>query len=224
MGGVCWSACGLGRCRLGVSHSDQRVTAPNCRRLSPPASPAGQRDRQGEYRIRDRHTPGAWSFLSHAFDQRTDKSRTRPSVGAYFSATMGGGATLRWIAACLLSSVCLAEAHAFITGSQLAELCGAVRGPATSEIACASYISGAVDRAGWELLLKHRDVADSKAGEPAVMQDFRRRMLTLYCPPDGVQPRQTAAVVRKYLADNPASWHLPAAHLLVIALEDAFPC
>lgn len=117
-----------------------------------------------------------------------------------------------------------APAHAFITGTQLAELCGAVRHPATNEIACAFYISGAVDRGGWELLLKHRNDVLPKPGEPAVIQEFRRNLLSLYCPPDEVQPQQTAAIVRKYLVDNPSEWHLPGAHLLVVALQRAFPC
>lgn len=114
--------------------------------------------------------------------------------------------------------------HAYVTGADLAELCGAMRTRATNDVACMSYISGAVDRAGWELLLKNTDLAVPKQGESPIAEALRRKMLFVYCPPDNAQPQQTAALVRKFLADNPSKWHLPAAHLLVMALEDAFPC
>ncbi|WP_432762110.1 Rap1a/Tai family immunity protein [Seohaeicola sp. SP36] len=31
-------------------------------------------------------------------------------------------------------------------------------------------------------------------------------------------------MIAKYLRDNPASLHLPAGHLIVSALSEAFPC
>ena len=47
-----------------------------------------------------------------------------------------------------------------------------------------------------------------------------------YCPPagGGVTLQQTAAVVKKYLADNPASWHKDGKVLVLEAIAKAFPC
>ena len=122
----------------------------------------------------------------------------------------------------LLSSC--ASAHAFVTGAQLAELCGLVSGPGTSAAACVFYIRGAEDRAGWELALRNFRDAQPRPDDPPIMQEFRRKLLMLYCPPDDVSPQQTMAVVSKHLRDNPAKWHMPAAQLLVDGLQDAFPC
>jgi hypothetical protein len=44
------------------------------------------------------------------------------------------------------------------------------------------------------------------------------------CVDENVRLSQAAAVVQKYLTDNPQSWHLPAHQLVITALRNAFPC
>lgn len=46
----------------------------------------------------------------------------------------------------------------------------------------------------------------------------------LFCVPDDVPPRQSAAVVAKYLADHPEYWNQAAKLLVANALKSAFPC
>jgi hypothetical protein len=46
----------------------------------------------------------------------------------------------------------------------------------------------------------------------------------IFCVNPNVRLNQAAAVVKKYLADHPQSWHLPAHQLVVQALSRAFPC
>lgn len=45
-----------------------------------------------------------------------------------------------------------------------------------------------------------------------------------YCMPTTTSPRQDAAVVAKYLNDNPDQWHLPAGLLITRAFSLAYPC
>jgi len=45
-----------------------------------------------------------------------------------------------------------------------------------------------------------------------------------YCPPTGVTLRDEAAVVAKYLKDNPDKLEQPTQLLVVKALEVAYPC
>jgi len=45
----------------------------------------------------------------------------------------------------------------------------------------------------------------------------------LYNTPDKVTQRQLAAVVSKYLKNNPEKWNEPAALLVMNALQEAFP-
>lgn len=110
-----------------------------------------------------------------------------------------------------------------VTGNQLAELCGVTKGPSRSAEACIGYITGAVDSTTWERIM-HTPVP--KPDDPQFLRDFYHSTISVYCPPDGVTPAQTMAVVMKYLRDNPAEWHLPmpAARYVVSALETAFPC
>lgn len=44
------------------------------------------------------------------------------------------------------------------------------------------------------------------------------------CPDQNVRLSQSAAVVKKYLAENPQAWNLPASTLVLSALKGAFPC
>ncbi|MFN3919506.1 MAG: Rap1a/Tai family immunity protein [Methylohalobius sp.] len=46
----------------------------------------------------------------------------------------------------------------------------------------------------------------------------------VFCVNPNVRLNQAAAVVKKYLADHPQSWHLPAHQLVIQALSRAFPC
>lgn len=45
-----------------------------------------------------------------------------------------------------------------------------------------------------------------------------------FCVPSDVPLSQAAAVVRKYLSDNPKSWNKPADVLVFEALKQAYPC
>lgn len=47
---------------------------------------------------------------------------------------------------------------------------------------------------------------------------------TYFCIPDGVLAGQVEAIATKYVKANPESWNSPAAHLIVRALQNVFPC
>lgn len=107
-------------------------------------------------------------------------------------------------------------------GNQLAEICGETRGPLTSAIGCITYITGVVDTAMWERAVNYKP--KPSPGDPQEFIDLYTYAINLYCPPDGVTPEQTMAVVRKRLRDNPSEWHLPAVRYVQDALREAFPC
>lgn len=44
------------------------------------------------------------------------------------------------------------------------------------------------------------------------------------CRPYGATNAQAAAIVKAYIAERPADWHIHAAHLIEKALKPAFPC
>ncbi len=46
----------------------------------------------------------------------------------------------------------------------------------------------------------------------------------MFCVHENVTLGQSAAIVRKYFADNPQMWHLSAKELVVRALQKSFPC
>jgi hypothetical protein len=45
-----------------------------------------------------------------------------------------------------------------------------------------------------------------------------------YCPPKGATVEQAGDVFRKYLKDRPAERQKSAAELVVLALNEAWPC
>jgi hypothetical protein len=45
-----------------------------------------------------------------------------------------------------------------------------------------------------------------------------------YCTPPSVSAGQATAVACKFARDNPSEWHVPAAYLVIKALQDAWPC
>jgi len=44
-----------------------------------------------------------------------------------------------------------------------------------------------------------------------------------YCSPKNATHGQTAAIVAKYLRNNPEKWNLPAGSLIISALQSAYP-
>lgn len=131
--------------------------------------------------------------------------------------------TIRSIAfAIILASWCV-NASAFVTGNQLAELCGVTKGPATNEKECIGYITGALDSARWAEIMR---TPLPKPDDPQFLKDFYFNTISVFCPPEDVTGGQFVAVVLKHLRDNPAGWHLPlpAARYVVTAAQTAFPC
>ncbi|MDD5371874.1 MAG: Rap1a/Tai family immunity protein [Sulfurimonas sp.] len=44
------------------------------------------------------------------------------------------------------------------------------------------------------------------------------------CIPEGVNSGQVFGIVKKYIKNNPEKWNIPASHLVIQPLLDAFPC
>jgi hypothetical protein len=84
----------------------------------------------------------------------------------------------------------------FTDGSKLVEVCENNTRPA--HIGCEAFINGVFD--GTEMALKR------------------------LCGPGDMTNGQLIAAVKKYLRDHPAEHHLPAAHLVLLSLKDAFGC
>lgn len=67
----------------------------------------------------------------------------------------------------------------------------------------------------------------SRATPPNTVTPEQLRLATLFAPlrnlPDGMTMRQTLAITKKYLANNPQKWHEPADFILLAALSEAFP-
>lgn len=59
-------------------------------------------------------------------------------------------------------------------------------------------------------------------GYVAGVQDLDNNVL--FCVPENVKLSQSSAIVQKYFADNPQTWHLSAKELVVGALQKSFPC
>ena len=99
-----------------------------------------------------------------------------------------------------------AEARAFINGKELLRLCdGAAADGFTRATDCLGYISGLSD-----------------AHE--VFIDLGLAPKQWCWPPDGISNRRMAAIVHRYLLDNPAWLEKSAALLSFFALFEAFPC
>lgn len=63
--------------------------------------------------------------------------------------------------------------------------------------------------------------------EMAILTDHDRPAdapLKLCLPDPGVSLQTSIAIVRKWAAENPAAWPRPATWIIVLALNDAFPC
>jgi hypothetical protein len=45
-----------------------------------------------------------------------------------------------------------------------------------------------------------------------------------YCTPPSATAGQATAVACKYAREHPTEWHVPAAYLVIQALQDAWPC
>lgn len=100
----------------------------------------------------------------------------------------------------LLVQTMPARAQFFDTGSELLEYCSA--GKRTPPMA---YCLGVVST-----------IADSYEGDRS--QDF------CFSLPQGTTQNQLAAVVKKWLDQNPENLHMPAALLVQYAFFEAFPC
>jgi hypothetical protein len=50
------------------------------------------------------------------------------------------------------------------------------------------------------------------------------QLLKIICPPPGTSRGQNAAIVVKYLKDNPKEWQLDSTFLSMTALQDAWAC
>lgn len=112
-----------------------------------------------------------------------------------------------------LASTDAAHAQGY-TGNDLFEDCSDYSGPMAGY--CFGYIVGASDG---------QMAGALTAIAPGNMDILRMAQETLgYCTPSAVTNQQKIEVVAKYLIDNPASRHRPAALLIREAHREAFPC
>jgi hypothetical protein len=123
------------------------------------------------------------------------------------------------VAAYIASLSSNAAAAPAMTGNQLADFCGITIAPLANRERCLSYIVGAAD--GAAVGSTRASAYYDKDGD---LKFDKSRKLFLPCTPDGVTALQVTDVVIKYLRENPAQRHLPAASLVVDALHHAFPC
>jgi Ssp1 endopeptidase immunity protein Rap1a len=91
------------------------------------------------------------------------------------------------------------EADAFLTGNQLYSYCNSELSNMRTH--CLGYIEGAVD-----------SVPPSSGGK------------TFFCVPKGVEAGQMRDVVVGYLRNHAESRHQLAAYLVLMALQQAYPC
>jgi hypothetical protein len=87
----------------------------------------------------------------------------------------------------------------FVDGNKLHQDCSSMLNVLDSS--CAAYISAVADMLGAAPVSGHRA-----------------------CLPPGVKLGQAVDVVKRWLADNPQSRHLPGPEVVATALERAFPC
>ena len=99
-----------------------------------------------------------------------------------------------------------AEARAFINGKELLRLCdGAAESHYGRATDCLGYITGLSD--------SHEVFVD--------LGLFKKQ----WCwPPEGISNREMAAIVHRYLQDNPGLLEKSAALISSFALFEAFPC
>ncbi len=110
------------------------------------------------------------------------------------------------------------------TGNELLERCNAVGSVKPGDVVppielvkraknvgtCSGYIAGIMDT--YEGLYSMGQLKASS------------RTQRLYCRPEGVPMEQVIRVVQKSLSDHPENLHLPACGLVLVALNEAFPC
>jgi|SRR5450755_2336230 len=104
------------------------------------------------------------------------------------------------------------------TGSDLLELCSAPTIKAGDTVLPTVLVKGARDNGQCAGYIT--GVNDGVMGQLAAAPNAKLP----YCLPPGVNSKQSAMVVKKYLEDNPAQLHLPASLLTIHALVDSFPC
>lgn len=118
----------------------------------------------------------------------------------------------------IISSAPRANAEPF-TGNQLLDAC--VSSDLVKSAFCAGYIASMIEGLAWgATLVAIRLDAASNAEET---NDFNAAMLG-YCIPPTADNRQVADVVVNSLRENPATRHETARHLIVLSLQEAFPC
>lgn len=57
-----------------------------------------------------------------------------------------------------------------------------------------------------------------------ILITFPEINLKKYCIPDASNQNQIVKVVNKYLEEHPEKLHLPGDHLILSAMQEAFPC
>ena len=77
------------------------------------------------------------------------------------------------------------------------------------EVACVGYINGVGD--GVEASITFAQVQNSSVRKP-------------YCLPSDAENGQLVRIVLKYVKGHPELAHMPTAGLVMLALQEAFPC
>lgn len=103
-------------------------------------------------------------------------------------------------------------AMAATTGNELIAECKS----STKKIHCYGYMEGAID--AHEAILISIDVRARKAGT------FSGDVKRFYCLGEKVTVAQITNVFLKWTDANPAKTNQPAYWLLMLAMQDAFPC
>jgi len=103
------------------------------------------------------------------------------------------------LAGLVLAATALPARAGFIDGNKLHQDCSSMLNVLDSS--CAAYISAVAD------ILEQAPVARHRA-----------------CLPPGAKLSQAVDVVKRWLAENPQSRHLPGPEVVATALERAFPC
>lgn len=115
-------------------------------------------------------------------------------------------------------SVPPAKAEPF-TGNQLLDAC--VSSDLVKSAFCAGYIASMIEGLAWGSTLVALRLDAAPTAEAA--NDFNAAMLG-YCIPPAADNRQVAEVVVKSLQEKPATRRQAARQLIVLSLQDAFPC
>ena len=116
------------------------------------------------------------------------------------------------LAAAVFAAPSGARAGAFYDGRKLAEDCKQPDG-SYSEGLCLGYVQGVADAI--QVRAERRPDGTYEGLSPG---GFRS------CVPAAATAAQLEAIVQKWLAGHPQTWHLGAGSLVGKALADAFPC